>query len=105
MIASRMCPPVMLPKRRSVSDSGRARWLMISIGIISGASAGTGPMKCLQVVAEPLLLDADVVVAKNTTSAQAAVVLRLSVGPTCPGTRPIRLPTRMNRPSVAISGR
>ena len=50
MMASRMWPPTMLPKSRSVSDSGRARWLMISITNISGLSAsGTGPMKCLQV--------------------------------------------------------
>ena len=55
----------MLPKRRRVSESGRARWLITSIGIMRGASAGTGPMKCLRYVAEALLLDADVVVGEE----------------------------------------
>ena len=46
----------MLPKSRSVSESGRARWLMISITNISGLSAsGTGPMKCLRYVTAPCL--------------------------------------------------
>ena len=46
--ASRRWPPVILPKRRSESESGRAQWLMSSIGSIRGASHTTGPMKCLR---------------------------------------------------------
>jgi len=41
----------------------------------------------------------------KTMSAQAAVVLRFAVGPATPGMRLSRFPVRMNRPSVAISGR
>jgi hypothetical protein len=46
MMASRMWPPVMLPNRRRERDRGRARWLMISMGTMRGASQTTGPMKC-----------------------------------------------------------
>jgi len=38
----------MLPIRRTARDIGRAMWLMISIGSISGISAGLGPRKCLK---------------------------------------------------------
>ena len=38
----------MLPKSRIDRETGREKWLMISIGIISGARAGMGPMKCLK---------------------------------------------------------
>ena len=41
-------PANMLAKRRMVSDNMRARWLMISIGIIKGAKASIGPMNCLK---------------------------------------------------------
>ena len=34
--------------RRIVSDMGRAKWLMISMGIIIGASHHNGPAKCLR---------------------------------------------------------
>ena len=53
MIASRMWPAAMLPNSRSDSDSARAKWLTISIGNISGASAGTGPAKCLRYFTKP----------------------------------------------------
>ena len=39
--------PAMLPKSLIVSDNGLAKWLMISIISINGASAGNGPKKCL----------------------------------------------------------
>jgi len=37
--------PVMLPKRRSERDMGRARWEMISMGSMMGASHQMGPRK------------------------------------------------------------
>ena len=39
---------IMLPMRRIDSDSGRAMWLISSIGSISGASDEIGPRKCLK---------------------------------------------------------
>ncbi len=106
MTASRMCPPVMLPKSRNDSDSGRARWLMISITNIRGFShQGTGPVKCLRYFSAPCFRTPIQWYETNTISAQAAVVFRLPVGPTSPGTRLMRFPVRMNRPRVAMSGR
>ncbi len=39
--------PAMLPKSLIVSESGLAKWLIISMININGASAGKGPKKCL----------------------------------------------------------
>ncbi len=39
--------PAMLPKSLIVSESGLAKWLIISMININGASAGQGPKKCL----------------------------------------------------------
>ena len=47
-------PAYILAKRRMVSESGRARWLISSIGIISGASTGIGPAKCARYLQRPL---------------------------------------------------
>ena len=50
MISTTRCSPKMLPNRRSVSDSTRDRWLMISMTKISGAmTIGTPGItaKCL----------------------------------------------------------
>src|SRR3989337_1867795 len=41
----------------------------------------------------------------KTVMASAAVVLRFAVGGFSPGIDPSRLPTRMKRPAVAITGR
>ena len=63
----------MLPKSLSVSESGRARWLMISITNIRGLSAsGTGPAKCLRYGMSPCFRAPIQWYATNTTIAQAA---------------------------------
>ncbi len=48
-----VCSPKMLPKRRSASESTRARCEMISIGTISGNSHHTGPTNCLAYLTGP----------------------------------------------------
>ena len=61
MISTTRCSPKMLPNRRSVSDSTRDRWLINSIGSISGAIAfGTpgGKAKWSRYDPEPLRPDA-----------------------------------------------
>ena len=50
----------MLPSRRIASDTGRAMWLMSSIGSISGASHQTGPRKCLKYLSAVLAHAEDV---------------------------------------------
>ncbi len=104
-IESKMCPPSMFPKSRRVRDSGRARWLISSIGTMSGASAGIGPAKCLRYAPSPCARIPIQWYEKNTTSAHARLVFTLSVGAVKPGTSPRRFEAKMKRPSVAIRGR
>src|ERR1035437_9963545 len=50
------CSPAnMLAKRRMVSESGRARWLTSSMGIMRGARRGMGPAKCARYCTMPLV--------------------------------------------------
>ncbi len=43
----------MFPKRRMESETGREKWLMISMGTRSGAKRGMGPVKCLRYLNRP----------------------------------------------------
>ena len=41
------------PKRRMESETGREKWLIISMGRRSGAIMGIGPMNCLRYLNRP----------------------------------------------------
>jgi len=101
---SSLCFASMLPKRRNARETGRARWLMTSKGIISGARSTMGPTKCLK-YEKPCLDTPMIWVAKNTVMARAAVVLMFPVGDSKPGTSPCRLDTRMKRKRLPMSGK
>ena len=92
--ASTMSSPMMLPKSRTERERGRERWLMISIGIISGVSHQTGPMNCLKYL-RPWTLTPTMWVITKTTRASETVVLRFAVGDSKPGISPSRFEVRM----------
>ena len=43
----------MLPNKRRDKETGREKWLMISIGIRRGARRGVGPAKCFRYLPRP----------------------------------------------------
>src|SRR4030042_4896619 len=58
--------PLILPNKRKVKESGREKWLMISMGIIRGGSHQTGPINCLKYFT-PWVLTPTTCVEKKTT--------------------------------------
>ena len=86
------------------SDTGRAMWLTISMGSMSGASHQTGPMKCLKYLG-PCATTPKTWVRTKTSRASATLVLSVAVGGRKPGMSDSRLQKRMKRKRVPMSGR
>jgi hypothetical protein len=69
----------MLPHKRMVSDSGRARWLISSM-VSSMGHQRDGAHEMLQVLPYPMLPHAGEIVINKNESAQPAGILALLVG-------------------------
>src|SRR5512135_1306951 len=83
-MAGTLWSATMLPRRRSDSDTGRARWLTISRGSMSGASHQMGPRKCLKYFG-PCAATPKTWVKRKTSRDKARLVLSVAVGGGKPG--------------------